>query len=129
LRSFLRTVFTPVPTRHTRAPRFLAFTAVALLTVSAILAFGIWMAVMPPPQPQVRTHNTRFPGIFTLVAAVAIAVQLIWTATKGYVYCGHFEVVRKVDDRLIYRTYCLIHFVIVAVFALLAFEFLWRLPT
>jgi hypothetical protein len=82
------------------------------------------MALLPQTQPAVRTHDTRFPGIFALVAAVALAGQLLWTTTKGYVYCGRFEIIRKVDDRLIYRSYCLIHLLSVAGFAMVAFELL-----
>jgi len=82
------------------------------------------MVFQPQTQTPLRTHNTRFPRIFALGIAVALAGQLVWTTTKGYVYCGHFAVIRRVDDRLMYRTYCLIHLLSVAGFAVFGFGLL-----
>lgn len=122
MRSLLRSVFTPVRRRHTRAPSFLFFTGSLLLTLVTILGFAVWIAFLS--RAQVRAHTIWFPGIFALVAALALAGQLIWTMTKGYVYCGHFLVVRKADDELIYKTYCLLHLLSIVSLALLALAFL-----
>ena len=95
--------------------------------MAAVLALAIWLALQPQAQSHVRPHGSWFPVIWAIVAAVVLAGQLVRTTTKGYVYCGQCEVVTKVDDRLMYRTYCLLHLLMITDLAVLALQFpRWR---
>ena len=114
--SFLKRVFTPIPITSTRTSGFIAWTAFAVMVLLLVFGVFVWMAFLPQARAQIANGDGRVPGMIMLLGALAVGAQLIWTTSKGYVYCGRVEVVTKTDDALLYRIYCFLHLLCVATF-------------
>ena len=123
MRSWFRSVFSPSPIMDSRRTGFLAWTAFLLITLLFLFGVTVWMSFQPEARAQIAAAEEQVLGYFAFIAAIALAAQLTFTTSKGFVYCGTREVVRKSDDLLIYRVYCLFHCLVIAVLAVMAY--LW----
>ena len=53
-------------------------------------------------------------GWFLGIAAIVLAVQTIWTARRGYVFCGPTEYVEKANHQVLYRVWLTLQCMVIA---------------
>ena len=94
--------------------------------MAGFLALGVALLVLPDLAAATRPAlgPARLLGAIFAGGAIALALQLVRTTRKGYVYFGRTEWIARADDLLMYRVWCLIHLLAIAGCAVTSITFL-----
>lgn len=102
-----------------------AWTAFALGLCLALSVAGFVGLFAPSLRHALDSQpHRRGIGFFWLVTALAIGLQLIYTTRRGYVYWHHTQTVMKASHSVLYRLWCVVQGLLVAMSALAAALFL-----
>jgi hypothetical protein len=75
---------------------------------------------VPGRRCQLITHSRSI----TLLGSLMIGAQLVWTISRGNVYCGKQEIITKARDPLMYGVYSSLHVLAMAFLGIFGFRVL-----